>query len=468
MECFAAYLSHADAEIGRVLDFIEHDLGELDDTVVVLLSDNGASAEGGQLGSINDARMWNGMPAGRRELADRIDELGGPTAHNNYPWGWTMAGNTPFKRWKREVHEGGVADPCIVSWPNGLAEVAGAVRRQYAHAIDVLPTLLDLIGVEPPTEIDGVAQSPIEGTSFAAVVRSPDAPAARTTQYFEMLGSRAIYHDGWKAVTFKPLGRLYDDGIDPDAPFEDDRWELYHVATDFSECHDLAGDEPDRLAAMQARWWDEARAHQVLPLDNRPLAALLAPRPSRAAHPRDRYVYRQGAAPVPETIAVNVRNRPHSITADVEVPDGVVPNGVLLAQGSVLGGWSLYLVDGVLHYVHNLTGREISRAVAGRPIGAGRHQLGFAFERSADFAGTGQLYLDGEPAGSVDIALFTPARFSITGSGLTCGYEVGPAISPDYTAPHRFTGTIHRAVVDVTGAPYRDVAAELDAILSEQ
>ena len=276
MECFAGFLSHADAQIGRVLAFID-ELGERDNTVVVLVSDNGASAEGGERGSINDSRLWNGNPAGRKELRERIDELGTPTAHNNYPWGWTMAGNTPFRRWKREVHEGGIADPCIFQWPSGITG-RGEIRHQFTHAIDVLPTLLDLIGITPPEELAGVAQSPIEGASFAAILRTPDAPAHRTTQYFEMLGSRGIYHDGWKAVTFKPLGPMYNDGLDPDAPFEDDVWELYHVAEDFSECHDLAAEEPERLAELVALWWDEARKYQVLPLDNRPIAALLDPR----------------------------------------------------------------------------------------------------------------------------------------------------------------------------------------------
>ncbi len=183
------------------------------------------------------------MPAGRKELRERIDELGTATAHNNYPWGWTMAGNTPFRRWKREVHEGGIADPCILHWPNGIAG-RGEVRHQFVHAIDVAPTIFDLIGAEPPAEIAGVEQSPVDGISFASVLREATAPATRTTQYFEMLGSRGIYHDGWKAVTFKPLGAMYDDGLDPDAPFEDDVWELYHVAEDLTEYRRPRGGAP--------------------------------------------------------------------------------------------------------------------------------------------------------------------------------------------------------------------------------
>ncbi len=501
MECFAGFLSHADAQIGRVIDFIEHGLRELDDTLVIVLSDNGASAEGGAVGSINDARMWNGIPAGRRELRARIDELGGPTAHNNYPWGWTMAGNTPFRRWKREVHEGGVADPCILHWPAGLDPAAsradrpadgpadgagterGAVRTQYAHAIDILPTILDLAGLEVPDRIRGIEQSPIEGTSFAECLFDADVPAARTTQYFEMLGSRALYHDGWKAVTFKPLWMLYDDGLDPDAPFADDRWELYHVAEDFSECHDLAAAEPDRLAALVERWWAEARAHQVLPLDNRPLAALLSPRPTHLRE-RSRYEYFPFGTPVPESVAVNVRNRSHTITVDLDVPGpagdaapwpgadlgvelGPV-HGVLLCQGSRLGGWTLFVHDGVLRYEHNIAGARSHQLAAGAPLTPGRHQVGFAFTKTTDFAGHGRLFIDDVEVADGEFDFTTPARFSITGAGLSCGYDLGPAVSRDYASPFRFTGAIHRAIVDVSGAAYRDVVAELAAILAEQ
>jgi arylsulfatase len=466
MECFAGFLSHADAQIGRVLDFVENDLEELDDTIVVVVSDNGASAEGGRLGSINDARMWNGIPAGRRELAGRIDEIGGPTAHNNYPWGWTMAGNTPFRRWKREVHEGGIADPCIVRWTNGLS-ARGEIRRQFAHAIDVMPTILDLTGVEAPTTIDGVDQSPIEGTSFAGVLQAADLPAPHTTQYFEMLGSRAIYHDGWKAVTFKPLAAMYDDGIDPDAPFDEDRWELFHVDRDLSECHDLAAEEPERLAEMIELWWREARAHKVLPLDNRPLAALEHPRPTRLRD-RERYVYYSGASPVPESVAVNVRNRSHTLVADVEIDEADEAEGVLLAQGSVLGGWTLFLLDGRLRYEHNVAGKVRHEVSSDAVVTTGRHQLAFEFEKTEDFAGIGRLYVDDDRVGEADIPFVTPARYSITGAGLTCGYEVGPAISNSYVAPFAFTGRIRRAVVDVSGRAYRDLVGELAAILAAQ
>ncbi len=466
MECFAGFLSHADAQIGRVLDFIA-ELGERDNTIVVVVSDNGASAEGGALGSINDARLWNGVPAGRRELRNRIDEIGTQTTHNNYPWGWTMAGNTPFRRWKREVHEGGVADPCIVHWPTGIAS-RGEIRTQFAHAIDVLPTLLELIGIEPPSELAGIQQTEIEGTSFAYAFDAPDAAEHHTTQYFEMLGSRAIYHDGWKAVTFKPLGHLYDDGLDPDAPFEDDVWELYDVRLDPSETVDLSRDEPRKLAEMVELWWAEARRYQVLPLDNRPLAALESPR--RPFHEQRHATYYPSPHPVPENNAINTRGRSHRIVATVDGPDTGF-EGVLLAMGTVLGGWSFHVLDGRLRYASNYVGRDQYVVESDTVISAGRHALIMQFDARPDFSGTARLFVDGVEVGAGEVARTTPVRHSISGAGMTCGWEQGPPVGPGYTAPFRCTGRIHRVTVDVidgTPEPERDLAAEFDALMAEQ
>ncbi|HET6809921.1 MAG TPA: arylsulfatase [Acidimicrobiales bacterium] len=471
MECFAGFLSHTDAEISRVLAFLA-DLGELDNTVVVLVSDNGASAEGGRDGSINDIRMQNIDPAGLAELVRRIDEIGGPLTHNNYPWGWTMAGNTPFRRWKREVHEGGVADPCIVSWPRRLTTAGGGIRHQFAHAIDVTPTILELVGIDPPAEIEGILQTELDGTSFAYLLE-PDteaAPGRHRTQYFEMFGSRAIYHEGWKAVTYHPVGPVYGDGLNPNAPFEDDRWELYNVVEDVSETRDLAGEEPERLSELVDMWWVEAGRNQVLPLDNRVLWALLHPKPSRrAGHDRARYF--PGGAQVPECSAVSVRNRSHRLLVTLEVPADGPPDGVLLAQGLALGGWSLQFLAGRLRYVHNLYGKERHVVEAAAPVSgaAGRHTAEMAFDKDpAGPGGTAVLRWDGEVVGQGPIPTFTPSRFNGVGVGLTCGYEWGPPIGDGYRAPFRFNGTILEAVVEATGPVLRDPLAELEAILAEQ
>jgi arylsulfatase A-like enzyme len=468
MECFAGFLSYTDSQIQRVIDFLAL-TGDLDETLIVLVSDNGASAEGGRDGSINDIRLTNLDPASVDEMHDRLDEIGGPLTHNNYPWGWTMAGNTPFKRWKREVHEGGVADPCIVSWPAQLSECAGGIRHQFAHAVDVLPTVLEIAGVEPPEEIEAVRQSAIDGVSFRYLL-SADGAIARArhmTQHFEMFGSRALYHDGWKAVTFHAVGPLYGDGLDPNAPFDEDVWELYHVSEDISETVDLAEEHPDKLASMIELWWEEAARNQVLPLDNRVLWTLVHPKPDHR-RPRTRFRYFQGGAQVPEAVAVNVRNRSHSMTVEVSVPDATLPEGVLLALGSALGGWSLHLLGGRLRYVHNLYGKERYVIDAGEILRSGVFTLSFSFEKDVGLGGKGSLYVDGRQVGEGVIPRFTPSGFNGVQAGLTCGYEWGPAIGEGYEAPFAFNGTITNALVEATGPVVRDPLAELAAIMSEQ
>jgi arylsulfatase A-like enzyme len=466
MECFAGFLSHADEQIGRVLSFLS-ERGESGSTIVLVVSDNGASAEGGAEGSINDVRMLNIDPASPAEMYARLAEIGGPLTHNNYPWGWTMAGNTPFRRWKREVHEGGVADPCIISWPDGPVQ-PGAIRHQFTHAIDVLPTLTELAGVVPPSRIDGTEQTPLDGISFGYLLGADGSTAAERhhTQYFEMFGSRALYHRGWKAVAFHPIGPLYDDQ-DPNAPFDQDVWELYHVAEDLSECRDLAAEHPRMLQELTALWWREAEANQVLPLDNRVLWALVHHKPD-SRRPRDSYQYFPGGAQVPELAAVNVRNRSHALIVDLDAGAPGRTDGVLLALGSALGGWSLHVLDGRLRYVHNLYGKEQHLVEAAQVLPPGPHRVEYAFTKDDGLGGTGVLYCDGDEIGRAVIPRFTPSGFNGVGAGLTCGYEWGPAVGPGYTAPFPFTGTIRAARVETRGPVVRDPLAELEAILSEQ
>ncbi len=460
MEAFAGFLSHTDHQIGRLVDHLET-TGDLDNTVFMVLSDNGASSEGGPVGSLNDIRTWNAVAQSVDEAWERLDEIGGPRVHNNYPWGWTVAGNTPFRRWKREVHEGGVADPLIVSWPDGIGDRRGSgLRRQYVHAIDLVPTILDAIGLEAPTELRGVAQQPIEGTSFLPTIAGEDAPDAHTTQYYEMFGCRAIYHDGWKAVTYHPI---QDDlpGIDK-VP-----WELYDVRADPAETNDLADAEPERLQAMIERWWGEAARHQVLPLDNRPFSELVLERPERVPA-RNRYVYRPHTAQVPEPVAVNVKNRPHTVTASITVPNGGC-EGTIIGQGSYFGGWALWIgADGRPRYVHNLTSREWTRLEAPEPVGPGAHQLELRYGRVADAPKLAQLVVDGSVVAEADIPRFTWNRFSICGHGLTCGWANAPAVCDDFEAPFPFTGQLDPVVVDVEGAPVVDPIAEADDVIVSQ
>jgi arylsulfatase len=378
-----------------------------------------------------------------------------------------MAGNTPFKRWKREVHEGGVADPCIVRAPSRLRR-GGAIRHQYAHAIDVLPTILELVGIHAPEVMESVEQSHLDGTSFAYVIDdgAGAAPGRHRTQHFEMLGSRAIYHDGWKAVTYHPVGPVYDDGLRSNAPWDDDVWELYHVAEDVSEAHDLAFDFPDKLADLVELWWEEARRNDVLPLDNRVLDAIAHKHDRR--RPQETYRYFQDGAQVPEWVAVDVRNRSHIISVTVDVAEDVVPQGTLLALGCVLGGWSLHVLDGRLRYVHNLHGQRWYDITSDSTIGSGRHLLQMKFEKDELLGGVATLIQDGNEVSSGTVDRFTPVAFNEVGIGLTCGYEWGPAVGSGYTAPFVFNGTIVRAEVAATGPMVRDPVAEVAAILSMQ
>jgi arylsulfatase len=458
MEAFAGFLSHTDAQVGRLLGFLE-ECGELDNTILVVMSDNGASSEGGPFGSVNDVRQWNVVPRTVEEAFARLDELGGPWCHNNYPWGWTVAGNTPFKRWKRETHEGGVADPLIFSWPAGV-RTSGELRRQYVHVVDVTPTVLDLLELEPPDTVGGVAQRPLEGISFAHCLNDGSAESRHHTQYYEMFGCRAVYHRGWKAVTFHPIQ-------DTRIGFDDDRWELYHIDDDASECHDLAEQEPEKLKELVDVWWTEAERHQVLPLDNRPFSEFVFDKP-RLVPERHRYVYRPGAAAVPEMAAVNVRNRDHLVRADVELPEGATVSGVILAQGSGLGGWALYMSEGRLAYAHNYVSLEEHHINADAVIAAGRHELAFRFRRTADHTGVGQLLVDGAVVGEGTIPRFTPMRFSLTGAGLTCGYGDGLPVTRRYSGTFAFTGTIHRVVVEVDGEGFVDPEADSAFAIARQ
>ena len=456
MEAFAGFLSHTDHHLGRLLYFLSM-TGDLPNTLLLVLSDNGASSEGGPSGSLNDLGPWNMAPQVLADALLRLDEIGGPRCHNNYPWGWTVAGNTPFRRWKREVHEGGVADPLIVHWPRGIA-ARGDVRRQYVHAIDIAPTVLDVVGLDAPAAIDGVAQRPIEGISFAYSFDAPQAPERHEMQYYEMFGCRALYHRGWKAVAYHPIQDL--------SPFERDAWELYDVRSDPSECHDLARQHPERLRELIERWWREAERYQVLPLDSRALSELVLERPSEVPE-LQRYVYYPGAAAVPEAVAVNLRNRSHIIMATVTVPAGGA-EGVLAAQGSGLGGWALYVLHGRLRYVHNFVGVEAHRVTGEVSLPPGAHTLAIRFTRTGEHRGRAELLIDGVPIGAGEIPRFTPTRFSITGAGLTVGRGMQLAVSDDYGGPFPFTGKLERVVIEVHGAPFRDPAAEAAVAIRSQ
>ena len=361
---YAAMLDHADRQLARVVDFLE-ETGQLDDTLVLVLSDNGASQEGGPAGFVNAMGPFNAQPEPIEKKLATLHTLGGPGTHSNFPWGWAMAANTPLKRYKQNTHGGGIRDPLVVRWPAGI-RASGEIRHQFAHAVDVVPTVLDVLGVEPPADIAGVPQIPMDGASLRSTFDDADAPPPKDTQYFEMFGHRGIWHDGWKAVAYHP----------PYTPFEDDRWELYHLDQDFSEVHDLAEQEPGRLEALQAEWWRQAAANKVLPLDDR-FAERFAENAERHRGDRTRYELWAGVGHVPTDAAPDLRSRSYTITVEV-LESG---HGVLVAHGDQTSGYSLY-VDDDGHLVHDLSvGGNHQVVRSDRPVPTGAGTLAFRMQR---------------------------------------------------------------------------------------
>jgi arylsulfatase A-like enzyme len=462
-EVYAGFLSHADHHIGRLLNYLE-ETGQRENTLVIVVSDNGASGEGGPDGSVNEMKFLNGIPDDLQENLAKIEDLGGPKTYNHYPTGWAMAFNTPFKMWKRYEFNGGTSDPCIISWPAGIA-ARGEIRDQYHHAIDIVPTILDVLGVAPPDVIKGFVQSSFDGVSMRYSFDNPAGPTARKTQFYSMLGSRAIWHDGWKAVTTHPA-------ISGWSHFNDDTWELYHTDVDRSELHDLAGERPDKVREMVNLWFAEAGANQAFPLDDRSAFEIfMTPRPLLTP-PRDRYVYYPDVADVPESQAVNTRNRSYAVAAQVDIP-APDAEGVLFAHGARFGGHALYVKNNRLHYVYSFVGtvEQTIRADIDLPTGENLI-LSASFDKDGeDPPGTAtgilSLYHGDRKVGEARIKT-QPGKFVIGGEGLCVGRDSGDGVTDDYPGvqPWPFTGgTIKRVAVDVSGEPYIDMEREAVAML---
>jgi arylsulfatase len=448
MEVFAAFLTHTDAQVSRVLDFIDQ-LDETDNTIVVVMSDNGASAEGGVKGSFNEQYFFNFIPESLEENLARIDDLGTPRANNHYPWGWAWAGNTPLKRFKRDTHEGGVADPLIIHWPNRIG-TQGATRHQYVHAIDILPTLLDVIGIEPPQSIKGVEQSPIEGTSFASTLEDPHAGETHPTQYYEMLGSRALYHDGWKAVVFHTPRLIAYDGSDTTRPFDEDVWELYHVAEDFSEVHDLASARPEKLEELKTLWWSEAEKFQVLPLNNQP-GFFGDPR-----YVRDRQEFLGHVGPIPEALAPNLKNRSFVITAEIFPGTKTITNSVIVSHGGHAGGYAVFIDDDRLHFTYNYVATDITTVVAEVRLPDEPVVVKVSFTRTGP-GGDVELSYGDVPVGRGSIARTTPLTYGTP--GFAVGFQpAGPIDGRLHGRAEFAPELLGRVIVEGTGKnPVRDL-----------
>lgn len=463
-EVYAGFSSYTDHELGRLIDYLEQ-IEELDNTLIVWIADNGASGEGGPNGSVNENKFFNGVMDDMEENLKYLDVLGSPETYNHYSTGWAFAFNTPCKMFKRHTWEGGVADPMVVHWPKGIT-AKGEIRHQYAHCTDIVPTVYECLELELPETVKGYTQWPLEGTSFEYSFDDGKAETKKAFQYYVMLGTRAIWRDGWKAEALH-AGAPSDWGH-----FAEDKWVLYHVEEDRSECHDLADKHPDLLDELTALWHYEAGRYFGLPLDDRSaLEVLTTPRPQMSPV-RDRYVYFPDTLEVPEAVAVNVRGRSFKIAAEVDVQTGEA-GGVLFAHGSPFGGHALYLKDGKLKYVYNYLGEKEQMVVSPEDVPTGKCVLGAEFTKLSQTPeatiGSLALFINDEQVGELADVMTQNGKFSLCGEGLNIGRDSGAPVTEDYPFERPWANvgvTIHRVVVDVSGEPYLDLEKEALAMMS--
>ena len=430
---YAAMLEHTDQQLARLLKFLEiADLAH--NTLVLLLSDNGASQEGGPNGFVNAMGPFNGQPESIETKLERLDDIGGPNSHSNFPWGWAMASNTPLKRYKQNTHGGGIRDPLVISWPAKLP-ADGSIREQFCHVSDLAPTILDLIGVAPRS----TTGSDTPGVSFATTLFEPNAKTSKTAQYFEMFGHRGLVHDGWKAVAYHK----------PGTPFDEDEWELYHLDRDFNETLNLAADEPERLHALQTLWWQQAEANQVLPLDDR-FAPRFAENAERHRGGRTRYTFWPGMGHLPSDVAPDLRSRSYRISAEFDTKTDH-DSGVLISHGDATGGYSLYLENG--HLIHDLNiGGSHQLLSSDQPIPSGHHRVQFRMRRrkrgNGKVQGVASLWIDELQVAQME----TDKIFAlmVSWSGLDVGFDRGTPVG-NYASPFKFSGELDKVTVELEG-----------------
>ncbi|MFB4349276.1 sulfatase-like hydrolase/transferase [Microbacterium sp. CR_7] len=448
-EVFAGFASYTDAQVGRLLDYLEES-GQLDNTLIVVLSDNGSSAEGGPSGSVNENRWYNGISENIEQNLQQLSELGSESTHPHYSNGWAMAFNTPHKLYKTNASfEGGTADPMIIAWPKGIA-ARGEMREQYLHVTDIVPTVLDLLGIDAPSAVKGYRQKPLEGVSFERVIDDADAGEVKEEQFYSMLGTRGVWQGGWHASTVHapaPTGWGH---------FDDDRWELFHLPEDRNQLHDLAAENPDKLEEMKRLWHRLALQYNGYPLDDRNPTELFAiARPNPMEGRTSMTLYPNGAV-VPERSAVEIMGRSFTIVADVDIDDE--PEGVIYSMGARFGGHALFVQDGRLTYLYNWLGEEEQTFTAPEPLPRGRARVGVRYTIEGRDGttphGTTELHVNDAVVASGPMRS-QPAYFTLAGEGASIGREVGQPVSARYAPPFTFVGgTIDRVVVDVSGEDY--------------
>ena len=454
MEVYAGFMEHTDHHVGRVIDALE-DLGIYDDTLVyVIVGDNGASAEGTLQGAFNEMANFNGMGALETPefMVSKLDKFGTPESYGHFAVGWAWAMDTPYQ-WTKQVasHWGGTRNGTIVRWPKRIQE-KGGIRNQFCHLIDVAPTVLEAAGIPEPTMVNGVLQSPYEGTSMVYSFNDANAPERHDVQYFEMFGNRGIYYKGWSAVTkhrtpWVMVGQKM-------LAFDDDIWELYDGSKDWSQAHDLSKQMPDKLHELQRQFLIEATRYNVLPLDDRQVERVL---PEVAGRPtlikgKSQLLF-AGMGRLSENSIVSIKNKSWSATAELEIP-AKGAEGVIIAQGGRFGGWSLYAKDGKAKFVYNVLGIQEFPIEATQSIPAGKHQVRMEFAYDGGGLGKGgnvTLYYDGKKVGAGRVGATQAMIFSADETA-DVGYESGTPVSSDYSTENggsKFNGRINWVQLDL-------------------
>ncbi len=450
MEVFAAFAAHTDYEIGRVVKAVE-DLGDLDNTLIMyLVGDNGASAEGGMVGMFNEMTYFNGVAETVPDMLKSMDKWGGPETFPHMAAGWAVAGNTPFM-WTKQVASnfGGTRNPLVVHWPKGI-KAKGEIRSQFQHVTDMAPTVLEATGIPEPITVNGVKQTPMEGVSMMYTFEDPKAAGRHKTQYFEIFGNRAIYHDGWVAATVHRAPWE----AEPRHKLSEDVWELYNVEEDFSETNDLAASNPEKLKELQALFMTEAEKYHVLPIDDRSLERFdpaMAGRPDLMAGRKSLTVY-EGMTGMMENAFINIKNQSFTVTADVDIPAGGATNGVILAQGGRFGGWSLYVKDGKPAFTYNFVGLQEYTINGTERLAPGKATVLLDFAYDGDGrgkGGTATLSINGKKVGSGRVERTNPNIFSADDAA-DVGIDEGTNVSSAYKQHgNKFTGKIEKVTVDV-------------------
>ncbi len=463
-EVFAGFSEYTDAQVGRIIDYLEES-GQLDNTLVIYCADNGASGEGSPNGSVNENFFFNGYPDDIKLNLSMIDKLGTVETYNHDPTGWAVAFSTPYKMFKRySGYSGGTCDPLVISWPKGI-KAKGELRSQYYHAVDIVPTILEACGVKMPEVVHGIKQTPLAGVSMVSSFNDAGAPTQKKVQYYEMLGTRGIWKDGWMAAaTHGPVPSNLSN-------FDKDNWELYHTDVDRSQSTDLASQNPKKVEEMKKLWMEEAKKYNVLPLNDLDVVNFAAEEYHAAIPASGQFVYYPGTSEIPEATAAPTKGRSFKIFSEVTLQRGA--EGVIVAQGSRFGGYSLYIKEGKVNFVYNFLGIPPEQILTCPAPASGDHIIGVEFVKEKmseknETLGTMKLYVDGNMMAQAPFRTIT-VRYSLGGDGLAIGYDGGDPVSKNYGYMFPFTkGVIHKVIFDVGNDAYIDVEREFEIKMRTQ